>query len=71
MHVYKRASCMHVSSLFLVGDFSRLNLVNFSANNGLFQLVTESTRGLHMLDLCYTSRPDLVKCSVVKLLFHI
>jgi hypothetical protein len=54
------------ASLFLVGDFNRLNLDKFSADNGLFQIVTEYTRGTHMLDLCYTSCPDIFKCSVVK-----
>jgi hypothetical protein len=42
------------SSLLLVGDFTRFNIVNFFADSELFQLVTESIRGLRMLDLCYS-----------------
>lgn len=54
------------SSSFLVFNLNRQDLVKFSFGNGLFQLVTESTRESHILDLRYTSRPNLFKCSVVK-----
>ena len=52
--------------IFLVGDFNRLNLNKFSANNGVIQIVTGSTRGSQTLDRCYTNRPDIFKCSVIK-----
>jgi hypothetical protein len=51
--------------LFLVGDFNRLNLDKFSANNGIIQIVTGSTPGSQTLDRCYTNRPDIFKCSVI------
>jgi hypothetical protein len=43
------------SLLFLVGDFNRLNLDKFSANNGIVQIVTGSTRGSQTSDRCYTN----------------
>jgi hypothetical protein len=52
--------------IFLVGDFNRLNLNKFSANTGVIQIVTGSTRGSQTLDRCYTNRPDIFKCSVIK-----
>jgi hypothetical protein len=36
-----------------VGDFNRLKLTRFAV-----------THGVHTLDLCFTNRPDLFKCSV-------
>jgi hypothetical protein len=47
------------SLLLLVGDFSRLNLDKFLANNGIIQIVTGSTRGSQTFDRCYTNQPDI------------
>jgi hypothetical protein len=47
------------SLLLLVGDFNRLNLDKLSANNGIIQVVTGSTRGSQTLYRCYTNRPDI------------
>jgi hypothetical protein len=56
------------SLLFLDGDVNRMNLTKFSANNGVIQIVTGSTLGSQTLGRCHANQPDILKCSVIKLL---
>ena len=51
--------------LLLVGDFNTFKLNKSAADNGLSQIVNEATHGVHTLDMCFTSRHDLFKWSVV------
>jgi hypothetical protein len=51
--------------LLLVCDFYRLELNKLAAAIGLSKIVNAATCGVHTSGMCFSSRPDLFKCSVV------
>ena len=47
------------AAFVLTGDLNQLPVTNLEIRHGLSQLVTSPTRSGHILDMFYTSRPDL------------
>ena len=54
------------ATIYLTGDFNRLNISLFLSDSGLQQIVTHATRGTSILDLFMTNRPSNVQYSVVQ-----